>query len=200
MYKRLVNFGMDKGATYNNDPLTYCLGNNISQRFNHGGNSDTYGQNSKPCQVYMARRCADQWDNICDHAMNPKTNDEFAFATELMDAGMNQIQGLTSGEVFLRNVAIEKYRTSMNNCDLRRESFDPLSPSSPNITYFVGQNCIPTFSVDPYTIDDDPVMNRILLNPRIASDILFNIYTTMNKAGTLHQLIGTRLGNSFNLT
>ena len=34
----------------------------------------------------------------------------------------------------------------------------------------------PVYEVNPKTIDSDPLMNKILANPRIAMDILKNIY------------------------
>jgi hypothetical protein len=200
MYKRISDFGggrLNNLPVYNNDPLTYCLGNNISQRFNHGSHADLYGQNSKPCQVFLAQRCAKKWDDICEYASNPRTNDEFATPVETLGTGMHQIMGLNSGDILLRNTAMEKYRVAIANCDLRREAFEPMSPASPQITYFTGRYCNPIYSVNPVGIDNDPVMNRILFNPRIALDILINIKNTMSRDGTIAQLNGTRLGQFF---
>lgn len=197
MYKRISDFGsggLNNLPVYNNDPLTYCLGNDISQRFNHGSHADLYGQNSKPCQVFLAQRCAKKWDDICEYASNPVTNEEFATRTELLGAGMNQIMGLTSGEILLRNTAMEKYRVAMANCDLRREPFDPMCAASPQITYFTGKYCQSIYAVNPVEIDTDPVMNKLLLNPKIAMDIFYNIKNTMIQNGTISQLDGTKLG------
>jgi hypothetical protein len=197
MYKRIADFGggrINNLPVYNNDPLTYCLGDNVSQRFNHGSHGDLYGQNSKPCQVFLAQRCAKKWDNICEYAFKPRTNDEYAIRTELLGAGMNQISGLSSGDILLRNTAMEKYRIAMANCDLRQEAFNPMSPASPQITYFTGRYCQPIYAVNPIDIDNDPVMNKLLVNPQIAMDIFRNIKNTMTQAGIISQLNGTRLG------
>jgi acetylornithine/succinyldiaminopimelate/putrescine aminotransferase len=64
---------------YNNDPLTYCIGDNASQRFNHGSHAATYGQNSKACQVYMANRCAQNWDGVCEYAASKPANEEYKY-------------------------------------------------------------------------------------------------------------------------
>ena len=197
MYKRIADFGggrLNNLPVYNNDPLTYCLGNNVSQRFNHGSHGSLYGQNSKPCQVFLAQRCAKDWDAICEYAFDPRTNDEYAVRTELLGAGMNPILGLTSGEILLRNTAMEKYRVAMARCDAKREAFDPMNPASPSITYFTGRYCQPLYAVDPVGIDEDPVMNRLLLRPQIAMDLFRNIKTTMTRTGSLFELYGTRLG------
>jgi hypothetical protein len=202
MYKKLANFGSTAVNTlpiYNNDPLTLCIGNNASQRFNHGGNADIYGQNSNPCQVYLSQRCAKNWDGICEYATSKSANEEYSQVADTMFAGNNQVMGLTPGEVLLRNTANEKYRVNMLNCELKTEQFNPINPTSPYISYWIGQNCIPQYAVDPRSIDKDAVMNKILDNPIIAKQLLVNIKNTMIAMGTLHLLKGTRLGNFYML-
>ena len=194
MYKRVSGFVSRKPSAYYNDPLTYCLGNDISQRFNHGSHGDLYGQNSKPCQVFLSKRCANEWDSICEYAASPSTNDEYATRAALNGAGSHQIIGLSSSDILIRNTAMEKYRVAMTNCELRREAFDPVSPASPEITYFTGRYCQPIYAVNPLRIDEDPVMNRILMKPNIALDILLNVKNTMTRVGTISQLDGSRLG------
>ena len=57
--------------------------------------------------------------------------------------------------------------------------------------------CVPEYEVNHTTIDNDPVMNKILMNPRIAWDILVNIYNTAVNKGTITKLKGTKLYNLF---
>ena len=57
---------------------------------------------------------------------------------------------------------------------------------------------IPEYAVNPLTIDTDIVMNKILMNPTIATNILINIYNTMKRRGTLSGLKNTKLGNFYN--
>lgn len=202
MYANISQFGnseVNSLPVFNNDPLTYCIGNNASQRFNHGSTAATFGQNSRPCQVYLSQRCAQNWDGVCEYAASPAANHEFSQVAGTMFAGKNQVLGLTPGEVLLRNTAQERFRINMLNCDLRVEKFDPNNPASPYISYYVGQNCIPQYGVNPFTIDQDVVMNKILDNPRIAMQMLANIKNTMSQMGTLHLLKGTRLGNFYKL-
>lgn len=202
MYIQLSSFGNSKVNTlpiYNNDPLTYCIGNTISQRFNHGSNADIYGQNSNPCQVYLSQRCARNWDNICEFASCKEINAEYNEVPDTMFAGNKEIIGLSSGDILLRNTAQEKYRIAMLNCTLKTEPFDPINPSSPYISYFIGQNCIPQYAVNPNIIDNDIVMHKILDNPKIAIQLLKNIKNTMIRLGTFHLLKGTRLGNFYKL-
>ena len=202
MYKQLARFGSSEVnvlPVFNNDPLTYCIGNNASQRFNHGSHAVTYGQNSNACQVYLANRCAQNWDGVCEYAASKPANEERSQVADTMFAGNDQTVGLTPGEVLLKNTAESRFRIGMLNCELKTEPFDPVNPSSPYISYYVGQNCIPLYAVDPKTIDRDVVMNKILDNPKIAKQLLLNIKNTMVRQGTFHNLKGTRLGNFYRL-
>jgi hypothetical protein len=200
MYTQLYNFGsttVNNLPIYNNDPLTYCLGDNYG--FNHGSNASTYGQNSRPCQVYLSQRCARSWDNVCEYASQSSSNSIFTQTANNMGAGTQQSIGLSPGDVLLINTAREKYRINMLNCELKTEQFDPINPSSPFISYYVGQNCIPQYAVNPYTIDKDIVMHKILEKPQIAIQMLVNIKNTMQANGTFHMLRGTRLGSFYGL-
>ena len=202
MYAQLFYFGASPTNTlpvYNNDPLTYCIGDNASQRFNHGSHAVTYGQNSKACQVYMANRCAKKWDGICEYAASHPANEEYNQVADTMFAGNRQTIGLSPGDVLLKNTAEDRFRVNMLNCELKTEQFDPVNPSSPNISYYIGQECVPEYAVDPSTIDQDIVMNKILDKPHIAKQLLINIKNNMKRQGTLNLLKGTRLGNFYRL-
>lgn len=201
-YQKIITFGSTAANSlpvYNNDPLTYCIGSNASQRFNHGSNADIYGQNSNACQVLLAQRCANMWDDVCEYASSSAANNEYATRASTMGAGSYPVIDLTPGELLLRNTAQEKYRCAMNYCDLKTEQFNPIDPTSPYISYYVGQNCSPEYEVDPKTIDSDIVMNKILDRPQIAVQMLTNIKNTMRRKGTLGSLAGTRLGKFYGL-
>lgn len=201
-YRKIIVFGdtnVNAAPVYDNDPLTYCIGNNASQRFNHGTNADLYGQNSNPCQVFLSQRCAKKWDDVCEYASCHVANNEYATRADTMGAGSKDVIGLTPGDILLRNTAQEKYRIGMHGCELKTEPFNPVNPSSPCISYYVGRDCVPEYAVDPATIDSDIVMNKILDNPRIAIQLLTNIKNTMRRKGTLGSLVGTRLGKFYGL-
>ena len=92
----------------------------------------------------------------------------------------------------------------MHNAHKKFEPFDPTVPTSPMISYWVSNNCsysntgVPEYSVDPKKINNDPVMKKILSKPNIAFNILINIYNTMKRYGTLHELKETKLGKFYN--
>lgn len=202
-YQQVSEFGAsfnNSNPVFNNDPLTMCIGNDPAQRFNHGGNTDSYGQDSEPCQTYLAQRCAKNWDVACEIAsVQP---DGGAVAT--MSDGY--LMKLTSGDLMLRNTAMEKYRVSIrtaNNatqqCQIKSEPFNTLIPASPIMTRYIG-DCIGEYAVDPSVIDSDPVMNKILRRPNAFIPLLNNIRDTMMRMGTFMKLTGTRLGNYYGLS
>jgi len=57
--------------------------------------------------------------------------------------------------------------------------------------------CVPIYDVDEKTIDDDPLMNKILLQPYVALDILINICVNRLKNKTIFRLKGTKLYDLF---
>lgn len=203
-YAKLIQFGntaVTDLPVYNGDPLTYCIGNNASQRFNHGSNAATYGQNSNACQIFMAQRCAAKWDPVCEYASSHAANEEYATRADTLGAGSYQAIDLTPGEILIRNTAMEKYRANMYDCQVKAEPFNAVDPASPMIYSWVGQNCVAEYEIaDASTIDADPVMNKILDRPQIAKQLLTNIKNTMQRKGTLGTLVGTRLGAFYGLT
>jgi hypothetical protein len=202
-YRCISDFG-SKAVSAVNDPLTYCINNQMDQRFLHGSSSDTLGQHSKSCQLYLSEYCAQKWDGFCELASK---NQNYSYPNNLQECNSASdvaCMGLTAGEVLIRNTASEKYLVNMRNCKKKYEPFDPTVASSPMISYWVKDsncanngNCVPEYQVDPKTIDDDIVMDKILQKPIIAIKILINIYNTMKRKGTLKHLRGTKLGKYY---
>lgn len=200
-YRSINNFGKGFHSSVSN-PLTYSINDTLSQRFLHGGNSATYGQNSRPAQAFMSEYCSEHWDNACELASKNTNN---FYPNNLVYANFNNMpynfKGMTAGEALLRNTACRKYIVAMGNCVPKFEPFDPLVADSPMISHWVSEtgtnNCIPVFGVDAETIDNDIVMNKILQKPIIALDVLINIYNTHKRTQTLNELTNTNLGIFF---
>lgn len=180
---------------YNNDPLTYCVD---GQSFNHPFGQLALGQNSTPCQIYMATRCAQKWDGVCEYLASGEANNVSRNASIVTT--QTNASGLTPGDILLVNTAQKKYLAAMlgPNCSLRTEQFDPINPSSPFISRYVGE-CYPIYAVDSQTIDQDPVMNRILDKPWVAKPFLTKLRNNMMRIGALGSLKGTRLGRFYGL-
>jgi hypothetical protein len=203
-YSSISNFGPNTQTAVNN-PLTYCMGTrDIDKSFLHGSSSaEIIGQDSEQCQRYMSEYCANTWDKFCE-ASSQSTGAYFPNNLQsCTSVGDTVCKNMTSGEFMIRNTASKKYLTQMLNCKKVFEPFDPNVPNSPMVSYFVSncsyglRKCVPIYEVDPTTIDNDPVMNKILAKPIIAADILINIYNTAKRKNTLQKLKGTKLGHLF---
>jgi hypothetical protein len=204
-YSSISNFGSNVNVP-NNNPLTYCMEDSVDMRFAHSGsNIDIYGPNSKPCQLFMSSYCSDSWDEFCEIA-SKNTSVSFPDQMQGCDSGsLIACQGLTAGEALIHNTASRKYLLNMHGAHKKFEPFDPMVANSPMISYWVPDDCsysnygVPEYAVDPASIDNDPVMNKILNKPIIAMNILINIYNTMKRYGTLSKLKGTQLGQYYSL-
>jgi hypothetical protein len=144
--------------------------------------------------------CAQGWDNYCELA-SKNTDTRYPSVMELGERSATS--NLTAGEILIRNTAMRKYLYKMIGGRKLFEPFDPTVADSPMISkwiedeYSENTSMRAMYSVDPSTIDEDIVMDKILMKPDIAKDILINIYKTMKKKGTLHKLHNTKLGKFF---
>lgn len=197
-YKSVSDFGSKEYSPINN-PLTYCIGNNMDQRFLHGGNADTYGNSSRQCQLFMADYCASGWDDFCEIESKNTNRSYPSHIQGCIDIG--ESCGGTAGESLIANTASRKYLVKMHHAHENYEPFDPTVANSPMIRYWVndcGRYGVPEYAVDPEKIDQDVVMDKILEDPKIAMNILINIYNTMKRYGTLSKLRKTKLGQFYN--
>ena len=198
-YTPIKKFGKN---VQSNDPLTYCLVDTMDKNF-YNVIGDLYGPRSDRCQAYMAQKCADDWNGFCEYyvqehqfkdqgwpinvpAPNTEQNNVFGEAYN---------QNVSLGDQLLQNASARKYCDYVN-CQKRCEPFDPTNPDSPQITFYdsnrVGQGCVPVCRVDPNTIDNDPLMDRMLSKPTAVAPTLINICNTARREGT--DLSGTKLG------
>lgn len=205
-YANIQNFGNSKSmpCAGKNHPLTMCMSDTMDKQFLNGGIGALYGPRSQPCQAYMAERCANEWDGFCEYFYRehgpggtwPNNQEWPNLQPRYWEVRYGLNQNLTTGEQLLRNTAERKYCT-YENCKAHCEPFNPLDPDSPSITFYRDANgnnssCIPICNVNPATIDSDPVMDRMLKNPRAAAGTIINICNTAQRTGT--DLSGTKLG------
>lgn len=202
-YAPISQFGKTRQDVNMNDPLTYCLTDTLDKNFQHGAIGVTSGPRSERCQTYMAQRCADKWDGYCEYfyRQNQQPYQQWPNSQIWPDTfephfWSGNTSSLSMGDQLLKNTAEAKYCT-YPTCAPYTELFDPTNPDSPRLTYWSpvdgsGGGCIPVCRVDPKTIDDDVVMQRMLENPRAAAGTIINICNTSRRLGD--DLSGTRLG------
>lgn len=192
------------------DPLTYCMTSTMDVKFQHGPTGELYGPRSQKCQLYMAERCANKWDGFCEYFYRensdanvwpyqqawPNTQQPLAWQN---DFGLNP--NLTTGEQLLQNAARLRF-CEYPNCQKKSEPFDPMNPDSVQVSYYdtlngCGQKCVPVCNkVNPATLDSDPVMKRMLENPRACASTLINICNSTKNQNI--NIGGTQLGQFCN--
>jgi hypothetical protein len=178
------------------NPVDMCLFSDVNKSFGAGVLGYRYGPANENCQLFMADRCAKNWDGICDIA---SLNNQAIYpnnATIKGNAFSNPAEitgGSTVGNQLLHNAAQRRFCV-FNNCSVQQFPFDPTNYASPMVTRINRSQygCMPTCSVDPKSINSDTLMNKCLDNPGVAFDTLVNICQTHERSGV--SLKGTRIG------
>jgi hypothetical protein len=142
----------------------------------------------------MAERCAKNWDGFCSYYYDHNQTQQYPNTVQNYKSNEIIQRGLVVGETLLTNSAQRRF-CQFPGCVKVEEPFDPNVANSPLI-YHYNSNCVPVCSVDPKTIDSDPLMNRCLANPNVALDTLVNICNTSKRMGV--NLNGTKIGNFCN--
>jgi len=215
-YSCIGNFGQSEKVSPMSNPLSYCAVGGLDSGFYHTLGGQYLRPDSSQCQQFMGAYCGSKWDNICEtlskdmSKTSPNTVQQCNGPMGIVNTGLGG--DLTRGQILIRNAASERFLKSMSgNCKRDYEPFDPTVADSPLISRWTAEGnvcrsganchasnvCVPIYAVDPKTIDDDPVMNKILEQPWIAMNILVNIYNNAVRNGELESLRGTKIYRLF---
>lgn len=194
MYATISKFGQNNSVS--NDPLTYCLTQTVDTEFHHPTAPEKFtGPHSRNCQLFMAQRCADNWDGFCEYA---SYNTSKSYPNQVQTGNIPSLtacRDLSTGDSLIHNATQRRF-CKFPNCEMKSEPFDPNVASSPNVFYYTNESgygdCVPVCTVDPSTIDNDTLMNKCLSNPKVATDVLINICNTSKRQGI--NLSGTKIG------
>jgi hypothetical protein len=170
-----------------NDPATICaFSTNVDKSFEGGVMGYQHGASSLNCQIYMADRAAKDWDFYAENlSHNPEPLP--TMINPGYDVELNQIKNL--GDAFVVNTGYQKY-CQFPGARYIQENLFPTNASSPIINIRVGG--VPECTVDPATIDDDLLMDKIL-HRQIGDDLLLNIWNTCARKGV--DITNTRVGH-----
>lgn len=193
-YANISDFGNNscsEALTPIQEALSHCLPRHTSHLSYHGSAAAHSGPHSDDCKSFLAEYCAYKWDKVCDTLASDKeahhTNKQINAAGEEMN----------NAEAHIRKTAGKKYIVGMKHAEKFHRELNPVSSRPITVTHYRATGNItpvPVYMVDPKSIDQDPVMQRILESPQVYMDILINIYNSMKQAGKLQSLKGTRLG------
>lgn len=222
-YALIGSFGPSINASPQASPLSYVALSGLDSGFINtlGSGSGLVGPDSAQAQLFSAQYCAfnpEGWNGVCEYLSKDTKRGGYPNTVQQCNGPSGSCFGpgvgsaLTKGQVLIRNTASEKYLKAMSgNCKRDYEPYDPTVAGSPLVSRWSpmgnacgtsgncnsANKCIPIYGVDPKTIDNDPVMNKVLAQPWIAMDILVNIYNHASRSGELQNLTGTKLYKFF---
>lgn len=198
-YCPISNFGCKQSNDHSieNNPVTYCVANRIDSQMSHGSASHNLNSNSAECQSFMSDYCANHsHDTVCQIAFN---NPEKHHPNHLANNPVHL--ELTAGEILVRNTAMKKFTKSVQNGIQVHQPFDFNVAHSPLISFWKpvdhSKPMVITYEIENFVnIDNDDVLNRILMKPTIALDILHGLWETHKNDSRLE---GTHLGGFYKL-
>lgn len=106
--------------------------------------------------------------------------------------GLPVNQNLQYGDMLVDNAGRMKYCV-YQNATPKQFPYNPDDPNSPMLTFMEGGNIRAVCSVDPATVDKDPLMDKLIRDADKHVGLLQNIYN--NSTG----LEGTKLGKFFKM-
>lgn len=221
MYREISEFAPNLNNDLTKDPLFYCSLDSMNSQFLHGSQGRIFGRYNESCAHYMSKRCSENWDELCE-VLSQDQEKRFPNTINPFSSYENNITRepcLSYGEQLIRNSAFKKYKVQTNMCNIVCKPHDPTVANSPLICYeskiagSTGEKnyeimlnnieagfCDRIYKILPQQLkdlDSDPIMNHILDEPKIASDLLEKIYYQMKSDRSLYTLKNTRLGNYY---
>ena len=188
------------------NPLTYAIMPNYNTQFNHGPTANYFRTYSKQSAIYMKELANgyhganENWNTYCKayYDVNTETRINLGTLNSLAFSTINSLSTPknTVGQNLLRN-ALELYCIYYPNATFKQEQFDPNIANSPiiHVPHPLCGNCpaIIKFPKDP---DNDKIINAVLQNPAVCTDVLCYIWAALFNPKNIYKI---RLANS-NLT
>jgi len=164
-YQPYKNYGNDDPRE--DSPWFYC---SVSDQMYAG--SPDYGPGSTPCREYLKKKCAVQWDDICEaysHKAGFLAPDDYSYVDK---------KRVPEGKQFVRMVGEAKYcRVGTDEkqgvCAYLEQKFNPLVPNSPTYVQYSGPGCVSVCDIPVPVID--PIADKLVAEPEINKFLLDKI-------------------------
>ena len=165
------------------NPLFSCAVNGLESMLLTGNTYNTV-DTSKNAQLFSAGYCSNNWDGVCEYmSRNTQTTFPAMMGGNMKQNDITEPARMELGDILVRQTAMNKYtRYVSSNCERVYQPFNPTVANSPLVSEWKpkesGNNpvCTIIYDVDAKTIDNDPVMNKVLNKPNIAMNVLLVIY------------------------
>ncbi len=226
-YRQIANFAGEINNV-SNDPLTYCVPDILNSQFLHGSDGRLFGKHNRQCGIYMSNRCSQNWDNICE-SMSFNSDTNYPDVSNNPDVGCARLSGgqiLVRDTAYVKylysadscNVICEPFNPNVADspqicymsemsCSIgdSRASMCGILKDKQITRAQCGisdEPCAREYSLTDEqikTLDQDPVMNKLIDVAYIAPILLHMIYNSLKKRGKLSQIKNKRLGKFYEL-
>lgn len=181
MYAKISNFGADMKSQSINSDYVYTLAQDAFLKGN------TFGPAGRESRRLMVDKCSVQWTPECDNFKRDWYNDKWI---DQSDGVITDSQG-----DLVRHAAKMRYCKPIWSTP-SVQPVDPNTGGTSTYTVYGSENenwpLMYECSVDPSTIDNDTLMDKVLERPLENVQILSNICNTHKNNGS--SLYGTKVG------
>lgn len=185
-YPRIIDFGKCTLTNLNEGVANSILYSRDAKiGYGPGPVDRMIGISNQNNMAYMSERCAGNWDGYCEIAYLGNDNDyDGGYFPNTYKSNDGQCSARL-GDSLLKNTG--ELRFLRFNGMTYQEPLDPLTAGSPMVTKFINRRTLCdatlTHNVNRNTIDNDPVMRRMLAKPQLNANTLRQIYvqTQLNK-------------------
>ena len=196
-YAKISNFGQIQ-PTFMTDAVGFSVNKDIDTSFDIGPTSRLFGPDMANAQLYMAEKCAKEWDGSCE-LMSRNQDSSKCNAGKISSSLFKtpNVEGMTVGDFLVENAAVRRF-CNLSSCKLTKEPYNPMDPHSPMVSSYSDngyKQCLPVCE-PPSDPDNDILLNKVLDKPDRHIDLLLNMYRNVKDR---QKYQNTRLGMIFNV-
>ena len=196
-YAKIANFGQIQ-PTFMTDAVGFSVNKDIDTSFDIGPTSRLFGPDMANAQLYMAEKCAKDWDGSCE--LMSRNRDSSKCNSGKISSSLFKtpdVEGMTVGDFLVENAAVRRF-CNLSSCKLMKEPYNPMDPYSPMVSSYSDNGytkCLPVCE-PPSDPDNDILLNKVLDKPDRHIDLLVNMYRNVKDRKKYEN---TRLGMIFNV-
>lgn len=202
-YVPIAKFGASMNPVMSIDPVAASIYKDPDSSFDIGEMAVRYGPRTRESMLYMAERCASNWDSACEFLSRNRDNNGVCNQARISSPLFRRVNppgSQTVGDILVENTAVRRF-CDLSSCAVTSEPYDPTNPNSVWVKQYGccgTTTCLPV-CLPPDDPDNDIVMNKVLDHPDLHLDLLINMYKNVNRNNLRSKFVNTRVGRIFAL-
>lgn len=200
-YVPIAKFGASMNPVMSIDPVAASIYKDPDSDFDIGEMAIRYGPRTRESMLYMADRCAKNWDGACEFLSRNRDNNVVCNQARISSPlfrRLNPPGSETIGDILVENTAVRRF-CDLSSCAVTSEPYDPTNPRSVWVKQYGccgTTTCLPV-CMPPDDPDNDIVLNKVLDKPDLHLDLLINMYKNVNRTGSRNKFANNRVGRIF---